>query len=382
MTRYLLALCLAGLVLAWPPQAAHATPTTLQDATAASANADGTINAGEYATSAGINSGFGGVIGPAQLGVDSDVLGNLVWSLSGTTGGCSGNNHIVVYIDSTPGGPNSTSLITDIGDAGRRAISGSNTGGSADLNFAPGFEPDRALIITSAFVGTFEINAPNLTFGQNLTATSTFIGGNCDVEISGMTLADLGIIGQGSFRYMATVLNPNDPTPFRSDEFHGVAASTVPSGNPGNAAVTLAAGDFNTFEPVVVLINEVDSDQSGADTEEFVELLTRPAQVDLSGLILVGFNGNSPNNVSYQLSTASASIDLASGVSGADGLFVIGTTATPNVDQTIGASGRIENGADAVAIYLDTTANWPAGTAPTTTNLVDALVYDLSLIHI
>jgi hypothetical protein len=38
---------------------------------------------------------------------------------------------------------------------------------------------------------------------------------------------------------------------FRSDEFHGVAQTTVPGGNIGAAPLVLANGDFNTFTSVV-----------------------------------------------------------------------------------------------------------------------------------
>lgn len=38
---------------------------------------------------------------------------------------------------------------------------------------------------------------------------------------------------------------------FRSNEFHGVAQSTIPGGNIGANPVTLASGDFNTFTPYI-----------------------------------------------------------------------------------------------------------------------------------
>ena len=38
----------------------------------------------------------------------------------------------------------------------------------------------------------------------------------------------------------------------------------------------------------------------------------------------------------------------------------------------------MQNGADAVAIYADDAANFPSGTAVTTTNLIDSIVYDTS----
>lgn len=359
-----------------------AQPVSRVDQTASAPIADGVIASGDYAgESAGINSGFGGVLGAATLGVDADAVGNLVWSLSGSTGDCAGNNHVVIYIDSKAGGISSTSALTDTSDPGRRAISGSNVNGDAHLNFAPGFAPDYALVLTRSFVGTFSLDAQGLTFGEDLTASSSFVGQNCDVEIAGSSATKFGARAGAPIRYVATLLNPDDAAgPFRSDEFHGVAAATVPAGNPGQGTVTLGASDFNTFTTPLVLINEVDADTPGSDSEEFVELVTTPPNMDMSGLVLVAYNGS--DDSSY-LITGQGGIEL-SGTSNAEGLFVAGSASVPNVDQVIGdmlptpSQSFIQNGADALAIYVDAASSFPNDSNITTSNLVDAVVYGTS----
>ena len=121
-----------------------------------------------------------------------------------------------------------------------------------------------------------------------------------------------------------------------------------------------------------VVINEVDSDTPGSDAAEFVELYNSSTDaVTLDGLVVVFFNGS--NDRSY------AAYDLT-GSLGAGDYYVLGNPGVPGVDLVIepGSSGAIQNGADAVALYTGTAADFASGTAPTTTNLVDAVVYGTS----
>lgn len=115
------------------------------------------------------------------------------------------------------------------------------------------------------------------------------------------------------------------------------------------------------------VINEVDSDTPGTDTEEFIELKWTP-NTPLDGLVVVLFNGN--GDVSYQ------AFDLDGFSTDANGFFILANTAIagPN-DFNIGTSNIIQNGADAVALYTGNAEDFPNGTAPTTTNLLSALVY-------
>lgn len=115
------------------------------------------------------------------------------------------------------------------------------------------------------------------------------------------------------------------------------------------------------------VINEIDSDTPGTDIEEFIEIKWTP-NTSLDGLIVVLYNGS--NDLSY------ATFDLTGFSTDANGFFILGNTGIISAgDLDMGASNILQNGADALAIYQDTAANFPNGTPVTSTNLVDALVY-------
>ena len=114
-----------------------------------------------------------------------------------------------------------------------------------------------------------------------------------------------------------------------------------------------------------IVINEVDADQSGTDTAEFIELFDGgDGNTSLDGYSLVFFNGSSD--------TAYETVALTGYSTDANGYFVVcgdASDISDSCDYTPGVS--IQNGADAVALYLN---NSPA--AVTTEGLADALVYD------
>jgi len=127
-----------------------------------------------------------------------------------------------------------------------------------------------------------------------------------------------------------------------------------------------------TFSQVVV-INELDCDSPGAEDREFLELLTATPNMSLDSYIIVFFNGsNSGNDSSY------FSIDLNGFTSDDNGLLLIGSTSVTPFPQLLISPNTIQNGADAVAIYQTDISSFPEGTLATTTNLIDALVYDTS----
>ncbi|TPV34624.1 T9SS type A sorting domain-containing protein [Paucihalobacter ruber] len=115
------------------------------------------------------------------------------------------------------------------------------------------------------------------------------------------------------------------------------------------------------------VINEIDSDTPGTDTEEFIEIKWTP-NTALDGLVVVLFNGN--GDISYN------AFDLDGFSTDENGFFILANTAIAGTnDFDIGASNIIQNGADAVALYTGNAEDFPNGTAPTTTNLLSALVY-------
>lgn len=134
------------------------------------------------------------------------------------------------------------------------------------------------------------------------------------------------------------------------------------------AIPTPGAQNTNVTEIIDLIINEVDADTPSSDTEEFIELFDGgTGNSPLDGFVVVLYNGN--GDVSYQ------AYDLDGQTTNANGYFVLGNSAVANVDLVI-SNGAMQNGADAVALYLGNATDFPNGTALTTTNLVDALVYD------
>ncbi len=136
--------------------------------------------------------------------------------------------------------------------------------------------------------------------------------------------------------------------------------------------ISLLGLSLSSWADSTLLINEVDSDNTSTDTAEFIELYDGgTGNTSLNGHVVVLFNGFSDQ--SY------LTIDLSGHSTDAQGYFVIcGDAANvAGCDLDISPdSDLIQNGADAVALYQAAVADFPHNTAVTTTNLIDALVYD------
>ena len=116
------------------------------------------------------------------------------------------------------------------------------------------------------------------------------------------------------------------------------------------------------------VINEVDADTPGTDVAEFIEIKHTP-NTALDGHVVVLFNGN--GDTSY------AAYDLTGKITDANGLFIIANTAlVTGTDIDMGASNKLQNGADAVALFTGAVTDFPNGTAVTSTNLLSGVVYD------
>ena len=97
---------------------------------------------------------------------------------------------------------------------------------------------------------------------------------------------------------------------------------------------------------LTLVISEVNADDPETDDVEFLELYDGGVgNTNLDGFIVVSFNGNSENDVSY------LTVDLRGQQTNKRGYFVMGTAAVTPVDL-IQKAGFLQNGADAVAIYL------------------------------
>src|SRR3954465_14180330 len=120
----------------------------------------------------------------------------------------------------------------------------------------------------------------------------------------------------------------------------------------------------------VPVINEIDANQTGStDPFEFVEL-SGPANLGLNGLVVVFFNG--ATDTSYQ------AFDLDGYQLGPTGYFLLGNVGVVPTPDIIFPDTTLQNGADAVALYLASASDFPNGTPVTSTNLLDAIVYGSS----
>ncbi len=122
-----------------------------------------------------------------------------------------------------------------------------------------------------------------------------------------------------------------------------------------------AASDGNIVLPV--LINEVNA--VAEEANEFIELYsTDGGDLPLDGVIVVFYNDAEQ---SY------ATIDMVGLATNGSGYAIIGgsNTAPDALLPTM-----LLDGPAAIAVYQDAAANFPNGTAVTTTNLIDAVVYE------
>ncbi len=120
-----------------------------------------------------------------------------------------------------------------------------------------------------------------------------------------------------------------------------------------------------------IVINELDCDSPSTDDREFIELKSSTPNFALDGYVLVLFNGTgSQANLSYYV------IDLDGNTTDVNGIFVIGNALVSPVPLKLLPDNIFQNGPDGVGLYLGNSSDFPNLTQATTTNLIDALVYD------
>ncbi|WP_366944336.1 endonuclease [uncultured Aquimarina sp.] len=120
-----------------------------------------------------------------------------------------------------------------------------------------------------------------------------------------------------------------------------------------------------------LVINELDSDTPSTDTQEFIELKSDNPNFSLDGFVLVLFNGSTSGGDSSYFS-----LDLDGFTTDANGVFLVGGPEVSPVPDLMLSENTIQNGADAVAIYIGNGTDFPEGTLATTNNLIDALIHD------
>jgi endonuclease G len=235
--------------------------------------------------------------------------------------------------------------------------------------------PDSAPAVTNIAPANGAINVPvastiGVTLTESVTATDAF------TLICGGVPQSVAVTASPASSF---TLTPSAPLPYSATCTVTVSAagiSDTDASDPPDRMEADASATFTTANPPPpvaesVIINEADADTPGTDAAEFVELYDGGAgNTALDGLVLVFFNGN--GGASY------AAFDLDGFSTDANGYFTIGNPAVPGVDLVFnpGASGLLQNGEDAVALYAGNASDFPNGTTVTAANLRDAIVYD------
>lgn len=192
---------------------------------------------------------------------------------------------------------------------------------------------------------------------------------------NGLTSTDIGVNEPGSDPVGLSLQLTGSGTVAADFTWTAPAAQTPGAANNGQ---TFGGGGGPA---TTVVINEIDADQEGTDAAEFIELFDGGAgNTSLDGLVLVLYNGN--GDVAYD------AIALDGQTTNADGFFVVGSALVPNVDLVAFTTDGLQNGADAVALYIGNAEDFPDGTPVTNSGLLDAVVYgtndpdDLGLLDI
>ena len=121
-----------------------------------------------------------------------------------------------------------------------------------------------------------------------------------------------------------------------------------------------------------VYINEIDSDTPSTDDLEFIELKSVTPNFPLDGYVLVLYNGSPTSSTGDKSYYA---LDLDGLVTDVNGLVLIGNMLVAPLPDRFFSTNTIQNGQDAVALYLGNGSDFPDQTPVTATNLIDAIVY-------
>jgi DNA/RNA endonuclease G (NUC1) len=251
---------------------------------------------------------------------------------------------------------------------------------------------DHALAVDDFSVTAFGIpsddNAPSVlstapaNSATNVAVTSTIVV-NFDQSVAAaadafdLTCATARAFTLSSSPGSSFTLTPSAALPYSSVCSVTVTAAQITGTDavdpPDHMAVDYSFSFTTADRPITtnVIINEADSDTPGTDVAEFVEVYDGGVgNTPLDGLVVVFYNGS--NDLSY------AAFDLDGYSTNASGYFTLGNPGVPGVDLIFDpdASGLLQNGADAVALYAASASDFPTGTLVTTTNLQDAIVYD------
>ena len=264
--------------------------------------------------------------------------------------------------------------------------------GSDDASYTPAFDldgfstdSDGYFVIGGAAVPEVDLVHPTDSWLQNgADAVALFTGDAPDfpndtpVTTSGLIDAIVYDTDDGDDAGLLVLLNAGQPQVNEHGGGNGTAHSNqrCPNGSGGERNTERYRQDLptpgvaNTCPLPPVVINEIDADQAGTDTLEFIELFDGGVgNTPLDGFVVVLYNGGDTQSYTPVFDLDGFSTD-------GNGYFVIGGTGVPNVDVVQPTDAWLQNGADAVALYVGDDTGFPNQTPLDLMNLVAAVVYD------
>jgi hypothetical protein len=252
------------------------------------------------------------------------------------------------------------------GGARRTATYRPNTPSAGRVNVCTTDEPPAILTIEPS-PGATDVS-PNagveMTFSEDVA-----VGGNWYAIQCAASGPHPAAVAGGPRTYTLNPASPFLPGEACDVTLFAAGISDTDADDPPDHLAADFTASFTTAQAPAdfVLINEIDADTAGVDAAEFIELYDGGVgYTDLSGLALIFWNGQGDN--------AYRAIDLDGQRTDAAGYFVLGNEGVPESDLVM-AKGALQNGPDAVALAAGDASQFPSGTALTTANLIDAIVY-------
>ena len=266
----------------------------------------------------------------------------------------------------------------------------------AAFTFAPALGISEATVAGDSVVLATEEQAPGTDYAVTVAdSVTSLLGSGVDPEANSASFTSMGsgfsissvdyaVLAHGASLQItgnqlssaSEVTIGGEPQGFTADSDSQLTISSVLDSTPTGSTELILSSDSGasaSFDLTVIhlVINEVDCDQTSTDTGEFVEISAGIGGIDLSGYVLVLYNGNGNRVYDKRQLT---------GVTNDDGMLLVGPAGfAPEPHVTWGgASNQLQNGADGVGLHQGDVADFPGGAAAANNALIDAVVYGTS----
>ena len=133
---------------------------------------------------------------------------------------------------------------------------------------------------------------------------------------------------------------------------------------------------FSSLTQGQIVINEIDPDTPSTDQKEIIELHSATSNFSLNGYVLVLYNASS--TFPYSGTSSYYAIDLDGFSTDINGNFLIGNVLLAPTPALSMPDAILQNGPDAIALYIGNGSDFPLNTPATSIGLVDAIAYSSS----